>query len=247
MKPWFENKLSRKDVRKYTKNQIKKNKLKNITRKYSATTWIIIINVAVFILTTILMLIFQPEEVIKLVALQPNAFFRGGVWQIFTSMFLHIYLTHLFVNMISLFFLGNFIERIIGRKRFITLYLLSGIIAGLMFVVLAYLFGSTELGARIFGSPEIFAMGASGAIFALGGLLAVLTPNMKVYIFFVIPMKMWLAMVVLLGGFWIASIFGDLPIGNTAHFGGLIVGVAYGYYLKRKYKRKTKMIQKVFG
>ena len=101
---------------------------------------------------------------------------------------MHGNFTHLFVNMISLFFIGNFVEKLVGRKRFFWLYMLSGLFAGLLFVFLAYFFGVSELGARIFGSPEIFAVGASGAIFALAGLLAVLTPKLRVYVFFIIPM-----------------------------------------------------------
>jgi len=64
---------------------------------------------------------------------------------------------------------------------------------------------------------------------------------------FVIPMQMWFAMVVLLGGFWLASIFGNLPIGNTAHFGGLLVGVVYGLYLRKRYPRKTAMLARQFS
>ena len=116
-----------------------------------------------------------------------------------------------------------------------------------MFVVLSYFFGNSELGAKIFGSPEIFAVGASGAIFALGGLLVVLTPNLRVYAFFIIPMKIWSAMLFFLVFMWIASIGAGLPFGNTAHLGGLIAGLAYGLYLKKKYPRKTKMLSDYFS
>jgi membrane associated rhomboid family serine protease len=125
--------------------------------------------------------------------------------------------------------------------------MLSGIFAGLFFVFLSYFFGVGSLGERIFGSPEIFAVGASGAIFALAGLLAVLTPNLRVYVFFIIPMRMWMAIVFLLFVLWGASIGADLPIGDTAHLGGLLFGLGYAIYLKKKYKRKTKMIRQYFG
>jgi len=149
--------------------------------------------------------------------------------------------------MISLFFLGSFDEKLIGRKRFFWLYLLSGLFAGLLYVLAANYLGTSDLGIRAFGNALIPAVGASGAIFALGGLLAILTPRLRVYLFFVIPMRMWVAMVGLLVVLWAASIGAGLPFGNTAHFGGLLVGVFYGIYLKKKYKRKTKMISKVFG
>jgi len=45
---------------------------------------------------------------------------------------------------------------------------------------------------------------------------------------------------------WIASIWGGLPIGNVAHFGGFLAGVTYGYYLRTKYSKKVKMLQRYF-
>ncbi len=250
MDKWFNEKFEKNNIRNYTKQHIDDSLLEVLskkTRKYSITTWLIILNIAVFILTSMLLIFFQSEKVYQYLAIQPNAFFSGIVWTLITSMFMHANLTHLFVNMVSLFFIGNFIEKLIGRKRFLWLYLVSGIIAGLFFVFLAYYFGTTELGAKIFGSPEIFAVGASGAIFALGGLMAILTPRLKVYVFFIIPMQMWIAMIFLLVVLWSASITAGLPFGNTAHLGGLLVGVTYALYLKKRYKRKTQLIQKYFN
>jgi membrane associated rhomboid family serine protease len=83
--------------------------------------------------------------------------------------------------MFSLFFIGGFVEKIIGRQRFILFYILSGLFAGLFFSILSYLFGF-GIGEKIFGNPEIIAVGASGAIFGLLGLLAVITPRSKVYL-----------------------------------------------------------------
>ena len=235
-----------KGLRIYTQRHVQRNSLDKILKKYSVTIWLIIVSVVVFIIQSLLLGVFG-EDVFYYLAIQPNAFFTGQIWTLLSSMFMHANFSHLFVNMISLFFIGNFIEKLIGRKRFFWLYMLSGIVAGLFFVFLAYFFGITEWGVRIFGSPEVFAVGASGAIFALGGLLAILTPNLRVYVFFIIPMRMWIAMVALLGVLWIASISAGLPFGNTAHFGGLLVGVGYGIYLKKKYPRKTSWLARQFS
>jgi len=235
-----------KNLRIYTKRRIGGG-FGGFFRKYKITNWLIIINVIFFIVTTILSLIFGFDQIFYYLALQANNFFLGFIWTLLTSMFMHGNLTHLLVNMVSLFFIGNFIENLIGRKRFLWFYLLSGLFAGLFFVFLAYFFGNSNIGSLIFGSPEIFAVGASGAIFGLGGLLAVLTPKLKVYVFFILPMPMWIAMIFLLGVLWIASISAGLPFGNTAHLGGLLVGLFYGIYLKKKYKRKTKLISKYFS
>jgi membrane associated rhomboid family serine protease len=237
-------------LRIYTKRNLRPSFFEGFFRRYSLTTWLIIINVLVFVIIFSLIAILGEsfsEKIFSWVALQPNAFFSGQFWQLLTSIFMHGSFTHLFVNMVSLFFIGNFIEKLIGRKRFFWLYMISGIFAGLFFIFLSYFLGNSELGARIFGSPEIFAVGASGAIFALAGLLAILTPKLRVYVFFIIPMQMWFAMVVLLGGFWLASFFGNLPIGNTAHLGGLLIGAGYAFYLRKKYPEKTRRLATYFS
>lgn len=214
----------------------------------SYTGWIIAINIAFFVFAMILMSLIGQEEAVVRLALQPAAIFDGeNLWTFVTSLFMHAGLGHLFVNMVSLFFLGTFVERLVGKKRFLGLYLLGGLFAGLFFVLLAGFFGASDLGAKIFGSPFAFAVGASGAIFALGGLLAVLTPKMKVLVFFVIPMPMWAAMFGLLVVVWLASLAAPINVGNTAHLGGLLVGLSYGFYLKYKYPHKTAMIRRYFS
>lgn len=216
--------------------------------RLSVTNLIIGINVAVFILFILATRIFfRADLLINYLALNSGLFFNGYVWTLLTSMFMHGGFAHLFVNMVSLFFIGNLLERIIGRKRFIWFYLIAGIVAGLFFVGLAYVGQFIPYGAEIFGSVNIPAVGASGALFGLGGLLAVLIPRLKVLVFFVIPMPLWLAMGVLMFGVWAISIAGSWPIGNTAHFGGLVVGVIYGVYLRNKYKRKVRMLNRMFG
>jgi len=86
---------------------------------------------------------------------------------------------------------------------------------------------------------NLFAVGASGALFGLIGLLVLLTPNLPVYVMFIpIGIKMKYAAPGILVVLWFISIAGDVPIGNTAHFGGLVCGLIYGIYLKSKYKIK---------
>jgi len=217
----------------------------------SYTGWIVLTNVLVFFLLLIFGFYndtYCSTSLCKYLVLQPYAILHGQyLWTIVTSMFVHSGLTHLVVNMISLIFIGGFVEKLIGKKRYLWLYFVGGIIASLFFVLFAGVFGTTDLGARIFGSPMDFAVGASGAIFALGGLLAVLIPKMKVLVFFIIPMPMWVAMLVLSFVMWIFSAGFSLPIGNTAHLGGLVLGALYGVYLRVNYPNKIKMISQFFG
>jgi len=172
------------------------------------------------------------------VALRPSDILNGHIWTFFTSMFMHVGFTHLFVNMLSLIFIGGFVEKLIGKKRYLWLYLGSGLFAGLFFVLVALMTGM---------DMNVYAVGASGAIFGLGGILAVLTPRLPVLVFFVIPLPMWVAMVFLIGVLWLLSASLGLPIGNMAHLGGFMVGLAYGFYLKQKYPRKASMISRYFA
>jgi len=220
---------------------------KGFFERMSLTNLIILINVIAFVILFPLLTSGLGETVIKYVALSPELFIQGFVWTLLTSMFMHGGFGHLFVNMISMFFIGNFVERLVGKRRFLWFYLISGLVAGLAFVGLAYLGLFIPNGQNIFGGIDAFAVGASGALFGLGGLLAVLIPRLKVLVMFVIPMPMWLAMVVLMFGLWIVSASAGWPIGNTAHFGGLVVGVVYGVYLRKRYAKKVRMLNKMFG
>jgi len=163
-------------------------------------------------------------------------------------MFVHGGFFHLFINMFVLFQLGGLSEKIIGRKRFFWFYILSGLFAGILAVILPTLYGNTPLGARIFGSPDIFMVGASGAIFALAGLFVVLLPKLRFMIiflpFFSLPAYVMIPLVLFIT--WAVTIAGNFPIGNVAHFGGFLAGLAFGFYLRTKYKRKVAMLQRMF-
>ena len=100
----------------------------------------------------------------------------------------------------------------------------------------------------MFGQTNIPAVGASGAIFGLAGMLAVLTPNLPVYIMFIpISMPMWFGTILIMFGLWAISASFNLPIGNAAHLGGLLVGVLYGLYLVNKNKHKAALIREHFS
>jgi len=201
--------------------------------KFPATFWLIAINV-VFFLIAILLSFFYPN-LMDVIALRPADILLGkNLWTILTSMFMHAGVFHLFANMMSLMFLGSFLERIIGRKRFLTVYFVSGIMGSVFYI--------------LFSNPQISAVGASGAIFGIAGMLAVLTPRMPVYIMFIpIAMPMWFGVILIMVVLWLLTVSVGLPIGNTAHFGGLIVGLAYAAYLRYKHPHRTRMISDHFS
>jgi membrane associated rhomboid family serine protease len=98
------------------------------------------------------------ERVLAEGALIPAAVLREGQWwRIITGAFLHGGLLHIGVNMISLWFLGRFIEYALGSWRMLVVYMVSLIAAG--------------LGVVYFSNPMVATVGASGAIFGLFGAL----------------------------------------------------------------------------
>ncbi|PIO07866.1 hypothetical protein COU59_02635 [Candidatus Pacearchaeota archaeon CG10_big_fil_rev_8_21_14_0_10_34_12] len=213
---------------------------KSIFDLLSVTLILVLINIVAFIVFTALLSL----NVISVdaVALKPSNVLSGKyLWTFLTSMFMHSpnNLFHIFANMFSLIFIGGFIERILGRKRYFWFYMISGLFAGLLFVLLSLVF-TADFNA--------YAVGASGALFGIAGLMVILTPNIPLYVMFIpIPIKAKYAIPGLLAILWFISIAGNVGIGNTAHLGGLLAGIVYGVYLRKKYKKKTRYISQHFS
>ena len=78
--------------------------------------------------------------------------------------------------------------------------------------------------------PYSIAIGASGAVFALGGALAVTRPNLRVFVFPIpVPISLWSAVI---GGLLIISLFPH--IAWQAHLGGLVSGLIAGYFFRKR-------------
>ena len=202
------------------------------------------VNTILILLTTILFFVFGlliKFNVLSIdnIALKPSNIMQGKyLWTFLTSMFMHGGFFHLFVNMFSLFFIGSLLQKILGQKRYLWFYLISGLFAGIFFVLASLVFPADF---------DVFAVGASGALFGLIGLMMFLTPNLPVYIMFIpIPIKIKYAAPGMLILLWLISVTGNIPIGNTAHLGGLIAGLIYGLYLKNRYKHKVRSLNKFF-
>lgn len=114
----------------------------------------------------------------------------GALWQLLTSAFAHVEVWHIAANMLSLFLLGPQIERVIGRARFLALYLISGLAGSVCVYWLS--------------DPDGYTLGASGAIFGLLGALLVIVYKTKgdlqqlagllvlnAFITFVVPNVSW--------------------------------------------------------
>lgn len=211
---------------------------RNFLSGFSVNFILVAINVIAFIVFTII--ISSNASLIESIAIKPANILSGNyIWTFLTSMFMHGGFFHLLANMFSLFFVGSLAERILGSRRYLWFYLFAGIFAGLVFVLSSFIFPS-ELNS--------YAVGASGAIFGIIGLLMILTPNLKIMAFPIfIPIKLKYAAPGMLIVLWLISIAGNVPIGNTAHLGGFLAGIIFGFYLRKKYKKKTMMIERYFS
>ena len=137
-------------------------------------------------------------------------------WILLTSMFLHAGINHIMFNMYALLIFGPILEQRIGAKRFLFLYLLSGIAAAFL---------SSFFYER--------ALGASGAVMGIVGALIILMPNLGLLLFFVIPMPLWIAGIIY-AAMDLFGVFFPSGIGNIAHLVGMGCGLLYGFYLKRQ-------------
>lgn len=82
----------------------------------------------------------------------------------------------------------------------------------------------------LLGSPFSIAIGASGAVFAVGGVLAVMRPKIRVFVFPIpVPLPLWAAVI---GGFLIISFFPN--VAWQAHLGGLASGLTIGYFFRKR-------------
>jgi len=142
-------------------------------------------------------------------------------WTVVSAMFVHAGFWHVFGNMITLYFFGTALYRLIGQNKFLLLYFGGGIVGNLLYLLL--------------GNYLSIVVGASGAIFAVAGALAVLVPKLQVRVYFVIPMPLW-AVVVIFFGLWSIPEFIS-GVAWQAHLGGLVTGVVIGFFLRRSRSR----------
>lgn len=178
--------------------------------------WLLIgINLLLYVVISV-----NPNFFVELLGLQPISLLERP-WTMITNLFVHApfpRIWHILGNMITLFFFGSFLYRLIGRNKFLLVYFAGGILGNILFFLLP-------------PSPSSIAIGASGAIFALAGVLVVLMPRLRVLLYFIVPLPLW---VVVLVFFVIWSFIPGLNIAWQAHLGGLILGLIAGFIFRRR-------------
>jgi membrane associated rhomboid family serine protease len=138
-------------------------------------------------------------------------------WQLFTYMFIHGGLGHIFFNMLALWMFGMELEHVWGSKKFLTYYLLCGLGAGVANSLVTFLLGQSW--------PTV---GASGAVFGVLIAFGMLFPDRPIYLYFLLPIraKYFIAAYIGLELFYGVSGTPD-GVAHFAHLGGAAVGLVY--------------------
>ena len=177
--------------------------------KFTPIWFLIGVNLLLFIVTLII-----PTLILFLGLIPAGILDRP--WTIVTSIFLHGSIGHILANMITLYFFGRYLCALLGEGKFLLVYFIGGILGNILYILLA--------------PPLSIAIGASGAVFALGGVLAIMRPRLRVLVFPIpVPLPLWAAVI---GGFLIISFFPN--VAWQAHLGGLAFGLAIGYFFKKR-------------
>jgi len=213
--------------------------------QFNTLNLVILINITVFVLATILQFLSADngatgrtltQVFVILGGMSLSTVLDGHIWTIITANFLHIEFFHFALNMLALFSIGNKVYAIYGGKKFFTTFIIGGIGAMLMTLIISILFVT-----------DIATLGASGSIFALCGvLIAGSLKNRRYGIDLPIGLSDVLPIVI------VSLVYGFLPgsgVNNWAHIGGLITGLILGLLFKHEmgeYKSKIDdLIEKV--
>lgn len=225
---------------------------------------LLFLNVGVFIVGFILQMMYQYDisDALGLHYIGSKGF---KPIQFISYMFLHANLEHIFFNMFALWMFGNVLENFWGPKRFFTYYMATGIGAGIIQMIVAYIRIQSiqsqvpadvleviytegvdilrqnknfidPLYAELNAIVNVSTVGASGAVFGLLMAFGMLFPNSYIYLFFALPIKAkWFVL-----GYGVLELFSGIrntPGDNVAHFAHL-GGMVFGYILIQYWRRK---------
>ena len=173
-------------------------------------------------------------------------------FQVFTHMFTHASIGHIFFNMFSLWMFGRTLENIWGPKRFLLFYFVCGLGSALVHSVVQYFqyqeirqvleaakaVGDTEYVDYIMSLP-IFAVGASGAVMGVMVAFAYLFPNTELWIYFAIPVKAkWVILALIAFDLFYGLGKTTTGIAHWAHLGGAATGFLL-VFIWNKTNKKT--------
>ena len=209
-------------------------KLKRTFRQGNSLIKLIYINVSIFIVINVL------DISLKLFKISPEIniadYFKvpsnlslllTQFWSVFSYMFLHESLSHIFFNMFSLFWFGRIFLLYFSEKQLVGLYVIGGLIAALTYV--------SAFNLIPFYSPLVqhtLLLGASGSIMAIIVATAFQSPNMELQLLFIgnVKLKYIAAIAVLTSFFGLTS---NNSGGQLAHLGGALAGYLFVVSLRQ--------------
>ena len=199
---------------------------------WSVTTWLIVINVAVFLIDQMtpqwrvtagghrsIMGTLEAWGFFSVTA----AMFRLQLWRFLSFQFLHASLGHLFGNMLALYLFGQIVESYFGRKRFLGFYLICGLGGALGYMLL------WTLRIPLIYSADMPLIGASAGVFGVLIAAAWLAPNVQIMLLFP-PVSLrlkTLAWFMMLVAAYTVYTHGRNAGGEAAHIGGGLLGLGF--------------------
>jgi len=187
--------------------------------RMSFTVALLIVNAAVFLVQ----LVASNSEIEgRYFALSLAGLKHGFVWQLLTFQFMHAGWMHIIFNSLAIYFFGRPVETALGRRHFLTLYLSSGVIGGLVQMLFAYWIPS-------FDGPVVGASaGASGLVAAFAILHWEERFSLLIY-FIPVNMTGKILLAVSLVLAFLGILTPNSGIANAAHLGGILAG---GFYVR---------------
>tara|TARA_B100000989_G_scaffold284485_1_gene251336 strand:+ start:2747 stop:3613 length:867 start_codon:yes stop_codon:yes gene_type:complete len=190
---------------------------------------IILINVSIFIVISFIQVIMTISSLSSFFNIFINKLmlpaslntFIFQPWSIITYFFLHFNFMHILWNMLFLYWFGKIIQDNIGNNALISLYILGGIIGGLLFMAIYNII--PYYSERV---SESLMLGASAGVFSVVVGSATLLPNYSFYLLIIGPIRIkYIALFYVLLSFF--DVAGSNAGGEIAHMGGAIIGYIY--------------------
>ncbi len=164
-------------------------------------------------------------------------------WTVFTYMFMHGGFMHLLMNMIIFFFMGKMLEQYLGTKKMLSIYILGGIAGALIY------FGAHNIFPLLSEKGHVPMVGASASVMAILAAIATYAPNVEVYVFGAIKVKLYI-IAILYGLIDLLSLGSGDGTAHFAHLGGAFWGFLYISQLKKGKDMATwfdKLMSRVVG
>jgi membrane associated rhomboid family serine protease len=204
--------------------------IKHEFKNGSMLSRIILVNVFIFLAINILNLLLYVTghsaafaEIVNLLALPENPhLFLYKPWTLFTHIFLHIEIGHIFFNMLTLYWFGSIFKEYLGEKKLLPVFMYGGI-AGAILSLLSYF---------ILPNAEGIIMGASAGILAIVVATSTLLPDYTISLILIGPVRLKYVAMVMVGIDLISIPKGD-HTAHIAHIGGAILGFVFIKQLKK--------------